>query len=221
MKRAALAFALSLEMMTPISCWATDPNEACVKAYPAFRDQLRDASHSSRNMMAGLIPLLGLPADSRLSELAAAIREFGSEDVVGRLAENWAIQHVRDPTAYRAESIEQAKKGPVLPFLQDLPDLFEQAFVFRDDLRAVSYDLNLDRTTCQVHYYHDLDYVSRWVISHGGDQTDRPAMEALMRAVKSLMAAGQWPTARYDVQPDGKGGTRVFILPNIGPTPVN
>jgi hypothetical protein len=87
---------------------------------------------------------------------------------------------------------------------------------------ATAYDPGLDRASCQVHYYVDIDFSLKWFAQHGGfDQNDRAPLEALMGAQRAVMAAGQWPTARYAVQADGSQGFRVFVLPNTGPTPLN
>jgi hypothetical protein len=81
MKVCTLVTTLVLTALTVNCAWGSDPNQTCLSAYPRFQKQFRDSSRMSQNMIRSLTPMIGLPADTNLSEVVAAIRDFGPEEV--------------------------------------------------------------------------------------------------------------------------------------------
>jgi hypothetical protein len=214
-------FVLVAFASTP-SSWALDPNKACVDAYPLAQTKLRDSRVSSTKIMDALAPMLGFPRETKLSELVGLLKAFGPDEVVGNLAEDWAKHHGQDPIKYREDQVQKSKDLHLSEFLQNLPDLYDHMFVFRDDEIATAYDPGLDRATCQVHYYMDFDFTIKWYTQHNGLTEDQRApLEAINKTEKVMMTTGQWPTVGYTVQPDGRGSTLIVMLPNPGYTPIN
>jgi hypothetical protein len=191
---------------------ASDPNKTCAESVDRLRETMMDQSQMTRNMLSKYASFINEP----FSRVASKIRKVGGaaylESSIGALDESKLCDEEPPRRCYTRQELFDLLK-PAVKVLSTFPDVYDRTLIF-EDLQAVDYQPELERTTCHLNYFFDLTFLRQWFGDLGGSQADLDSLNFVAQTTNLLRATGKSFERKFIIQPNGRGGTNLTLLAN-------
>jgi hypothetical protein len=208
------AFKTTLGLFIAIGCspaFALDPNQTCAGSGDQLRETMMNESQVSRNILNPYARFINEP----FSEVAKKVRKRGAgqflEEAIMALDESKLCDR-EPPRCYTKREVIDLLR-PTVKMLSSLPGLYQ--YLIFDDVRAIDYEPNLQKVSCHLKFWFDLDFFRQWLLNVGVDQaTVNRDVGVIEQQTKMLRAIGKTYERKFAVQPNGRGGASLTMLPN-------